>query len=369
MSAMLVIPVMAILLAPALWLILGRPSYLPSAARDDDLPAALSVIIPARDEEDNIATLLESIGKQSLQPLEIIVVNDGSSDNTASVAKTLGARVIDAAPLPDGWMGKPWACQQGASAATGQWLLFLDADVTLQPTAMNALGQLCADPARVYSVCPYHVIRHPYEELSAFFNVLMLAGVNAFGMGKSKQKNNALFGQCLLISKQHYQIVGGHETVSDKALENFHLAGELRRRGIPSSCYLGKGLVHMRMFPGGIKELWCSWKRGFSGGAAHTAPRVLFLSSLWISGMMLTIVCIGLCFSSSTPPLFYQLTAAAYFIHACQCIRSFQMAGNFSFCNALFFPLSLIFYQVLFFGSIIDKKRGKSSQWKGRTVH
>lgn len=369
MSAMLVIPVMAILLAPALWLILARPRYLPPATDNDGLAAKLSVIIPARNEELNIAKLLDSMSKQSPQPQEVIVVNDGSTDNTASVARAHGARVIDAGPLPDGWMGKPWACQQGAGAATGQWLLFLDADVTLEASAMSALCQLCAEPQRVHSVCPYHVIGHTYEELSAFFNVLMLAGVNAFGISKSHNDNNALFGQCMLISQHHYEMIGGHESVSNKALENFHLARELRHHGIPSSCYLGKGFIHMRMFPGGFKELWNSWKKGFSGGAAHTAPRALLLSSLWISGMMLTLVCIALSLSSYTQELFHKLTITAYLIYAFQCLSAFKRAGNFSLWNALLFPVSLLFYQVLFFGSIIDKKRGKTSQWKGRTVH
>lgn len=369
MSAVLVIPIMAMLLAPALWLILGRPRYLAPATDNDGLAATLSVVIPARDEETNIAQLLDSLKKQSPQPLEIIVVNDGSTDNTAGIAKTHGARVIDAEPLPDGWMGKPWACQQGADAAQGQWLLFLDADVTLEDSAMSSLCQLCAEADRVHSVCPYHAIKQPYEELSAFFNVLMLAGVNAFGMSKRHNANSALFGQCLLISQHHYQAIGGHHSVSNRALENFHLAQELKRHGIPSSCYLGKGFIHMRMFPDGVKQLWDSWKKGFSGGAANTAPRALFLSSLWISGMMLTLVCIALSFSSYTSGLFCKFTAAAYLIHACQCVITFQRAGSFSLWNGILFPLSLLFYQVLFFSSVIDKKRGKTSQWKGRTVH
>ena len=377
MPAMLVMPVMAILFAPAIWFLLGRPRFLPSlppAEKPGKASAAISIIIPARNEEANIARLLESIQQQSSQPLETIVVNDGSTDNTASIASQLGARVIDVAALPDGWMGKPWACQQGAHAAntansaTGDWLLFLDADLILEPSALHALSQVCAGSDQVHSVCPHHVIKHPYEQLSAYFNVLMLAGVNAFGIGKSATDNAALFGQCLLISQKHYQQVNGHETVKDKALENFHLARQFKQLGIPCSCYLGKGLIHMRMFPNGIGELWSSWKKGFTSGAAHTAPRALLLSSLWISGMMLTIVCLILSFTSYASNLFILITALAYLIYACQSLRVFKLAGTFSAWNALFFPLSLLFYQTLFFSALIDKKRGKTTNWKGRAV-
>lgn len=380
MPAMLVMPVMAILFAPAIWFLLGRPRFLsslPPAEKPGKASPAISIIIPARNEETNIARLLESIQQQSLPPLETIVVNDGSTDNTASIASQLGARVIDVEALPDGWMGKPWACQQGAHAAnatntansaTGDWLLFLDADLILAPSALHALSQVCAGSDQVHSVCPHHVIKHPYEQLSAYFNVLMLAGVNAFGIGKSATDNAALFGQCLLISQKHYQQVNGHETVKDKALENFHLARQFKQLGIPCSCYLGKGLIHMRMFPNGIGELWSSWKKGFTSGAAHTAPRALMLSSLWISGMMLTIVCLILSFTSYISNLFILITALAYLIYACQSLRVFKLAGTFSAWNALFFPLSLLFYQTLFFSALIDKKRGKTTNWKGRAV-
>lgn len=374
MPAMLVMPVMAILFAPAIWFLLGRPRFLsslPPAEKPGKASAAISIIIPARNEEANIARLLESIQQQSSQPLETIVVNDGSTDNTASIASQLGARVIDVEALPDGWMGKPWACQQGANTAncaTGDWLLFLDADLILEPSALHALSQVCAGSDQVHSVCPHHVIKHPYEQLSAYFNVLMLAGVNAFGIGKSATDNAALFGQCLLISQKHYQQVNGHETVKDKALENFHLARQFKQLGIQCSCYLGKGLIHMRMFPNGIGELWSSWKKGFTSGAAHTAPRALLLSSLWISGMMLTIVCLILSFTSYASDPFVLVTALAYLIYACQSLRVFKLAGTFSAWNALFFPLSLLFYQTLFFSSLIDKKRGKTTNWKGRAV-
>lgn len=365
----LVIPALAILVAPAIWFVLGAPRYLKLRTDSPSEATDISIIIPARDEESNIATLLESIRNQSVRPLETIVVDDGSSDNTAEVAANHGARVIAAAALPAGWMGKPWACQQGAEAAGGNWLLFLDADLVLDKFAMAAMAQLCAKPDQVHSVCPYHTIKHPYEELSAFFNVLMLAGINAFAPGKSSGKNAALFGQCMLISRAHYQQVDGHHAVKDKALENFHLAKKLGQLGIARSCYLGKGMINMRMFPDGIGTLWSSWKKGFSGGAAHTAPRALLFSSLWISGMMLTIASLLLLPTPYASGYFSLLTAAAYLVHACQCFLVFRLAGTFSIGNALFFPISLLFYQVLFFGSLIDKRRGKKTEWKGRAVH
>lgn len=366
---MLAIPALAIVLTAAIWFVLGRPRYL--AIPGGNLPetSEISIVIPARNEEHNIASLLSSIRQQSLAPMEIIVVDDGSTDDTAEVARSKGARVITAEPLPDGWMGKPWACQQGADCAKGNWLLFLDADLLLKQNALLSLSSLSEDESHVYSVCPYHEIKRPYEELSAFFNTLMLAGINAFSSSKSAARDSALFGQCMLISRAHYEQANGHHSVKAKTLENFHLAKKLKELGIGRSCYLGRGLIHMRMFPNGIGELWMSWKKGFSGAAAHTASSALLFSSLWISGMMLTLVCLVILAAATTSGPFIIATCTAYLVNAMSCLVVFRLAGNFSPWNALFFPVSLIFYQSLFMTSLIDKRRGKKTEWKGREVH
>ena len=96
----------------------------------------VSIIIPARNEEHNLPTLLRSLAAQSVKPHEIIVVDDGSTDRTAEVARQLGATVIASQPLPDGWRGKTWACHQGAQAATGELLLFVDADTWFEPDGL-----------------------------------------------------------------------------------------------------------------------------------------------------------------------------------------------------------------------------------------
>ncbi|MBT8045439.1 MAG: glycosyltransferase [Verrucomicrobiae bacterium] len=365
---MLIIPILALLCAPALWVVLGRPRFLPEPTKAAS-PCDISIIIPARNEATNIKQLLDSIRRQSHQPKETIVVNDGSTDDTAEIARTMGATVINAKPLPDGWNGKPWACQQGASAATGSWFLFLDADLDLRDGAVGSLLQLCTQPDKVYSVCPHHRIKKMYEQLSAFFNVLMLAGSSAFGVNKQASGKTALFGQCLLINSDHYQQVGGHESVKDKVLENFHLAEILKSLGIKRECFMGRHLIEMRMHPLGLSELWASWQKGFSDGAANTAPRVLVYSSIWISGMILTIVSAIVAWTSYSSSPFIILTAIAYLSHALFCLWVFRLAGNFSVWNALLFPLSFTFYQVLFFYSIINKKRGRTTQWKGRAVN
>ncbi len=365
-GALLIFPCLALLCAPALWIVLGRPRILTLDSAQPSPPSSISVIIPARNEEINIGNLLSSINAQCTAPLEVIVVNDGSTDRTSMIAQDHGALVIDAKPLPQDWKGKPWACQQGVDAAKGSSYLFLDADTSLSKNAISILGALTKKSKKVYSICPYHKIKKPYEQLSSFFNVLMLAGSNAF---KLKDANNpALFGQCMLISREHYLQSGGHAAVKDKVLENFHLSAILKEIGIERECYMGKGIVNMRMFPNGFGELWSSWQKGFSNGAANADPQALLWSSVWISGLMFCVVSLLLLLTPYTSPMYHWFTGATYLIIMSQCMWAFRWAGSFSIINALFFPITLIFYQILFFTSIVNGRLGKKSRWKGREV-
>ena len=196
----------------------------------------------------------------------------------------------------------------------------------------------------------------------------MVAGVNAFGLKPDPSGNVGLFGQFLLISRRHYDAVSGHEAVRAEVLENFHLAGHLAERGIGRSCLLGRGSVGMRMFPGGIGELCASWKKGFTTGAKNAAPRALLLVSVWITGAMLALVGGVLAATPFASDCFRLVAIVVYALYVIQCHRAFRVAGNFSLLNALFFPCSLLFYQAIFFTSLIERRLGIKTRWKGRHV-
>src|SRR5277367_5581948 len=97
------------------FLLIRRVPACPSAQSHD--ATSLSIVIPARNEEDNLPRLLQSIALSAVRPAEILVVDDASTDDTAPIARSLGAIVITSLPLPEGWTGKAWACHQGAQGA------------------------------------------------------------------------------------------------------------------------------------------------------------------------------------------------------------------------------------------------------------
>lgn len=349
------------------WIISARFRTVPRPGDEEagDAPR-ISILIPARDEEDNLQRLLPSIAAQSFSQLEVIVIDDQSKDRTAEIAVSHGARVIPGKPLPEGWYGKPWACQQGADAATGDWFLFLDADTALEAEGLRRISGLTRDDRSVHSICPYHRIEKPYEELSAFFNVIMLLGMNAFTVKGDRAEGIGLFGQALLISREQYESVGGHEPVKREVLENFHLSRPLAEAGYRCRCYLGKGTIWMRMFPGGIRDLARGWSKGFVSGADNTPKGALVGISLWLSGLIMGTI--ALTFLPLAGPAVTWAIFGFYALCASQTFYLVRHAGSYSLLGAILFPIGLIFYQGLFFRALRNRNRGGATQWKGRDV-
>ena len=179
----LILAVVLLVAALCPWWLLRDLRTLPAgpaaAARTPSSPS-ISVVIPARDEEHTLPLVLASLARLSVPVDEIVVVDDGSSDRTAEVARAAArARGRGNAPAA-GWTGKAWACQTGAGATTGGLLLFLDADTALAPDAMDGLLALHEQHGGLVSVQPFHRVVRPYEQLSAYFNVVSLLASGAF---------------------------------------------------------------------------------------------------------------------------------------------------------------------------------------------
>ena len=303
-----------------------------------------SIIIPARNEEHNLPVLLRSINAQSSRPLEVLVVDDGSTDRTAAVARELGATVIASQPLPDGWRGKTWACHQGAQAARGELLLFLDADTWFES---DGLAKILANyTGGALSVGPYHAVRQPYEQLSAFFNLVMTAGTVRGG----------LFGQMLLVDRESYQRVGGHETVKGRTLENFFLASLFRAACIPVRSVTGKGMLAFRMYSNGLRELVEGWTKGFASGARQTSKPVLLLIVAWMNGLMLPVVLLP----------FTAWAVVVYALCAAQVAWACRQVGAFRWYTAGLYPVPLCFFFAVFTRSAL--RSGKQVTWKGREI-
>lgn len=346
------------------WVVLGRVKLCGLDDADKTISAAqLSVIIPARNEEQNLPTLLRSLAAQAIRPREIIVVNDASTDRTAEIAQQLGARIMNSQPLPEGWRGKTWACHQGAQEATGDLLLFLDADTWFEPDGLRrVLAEFQAAGGGVLSVAPHHAVCTFHEQFSAFFNLVMLAGTGAFTMRGDGLAPRGLLGQFMLIERSAYQRVGGHEAVKGRILENFWLAEQLRAAGVPLRCRGGRGVFAFRMYPQGWREVVDGWTKGFASGAGQTPLPILLLIVAWMFGLMAAPLRLALGSQSL-------LWLGVYALGSAQVAWLLRCVGTFHWSAALFYPVPLIFYFAVFARSVSRARNKQTVVWKGRQIH
>jgi len=298
---------------------------------------------------------------------EIIVVNDHSEDRTKEIAEKSGVEVLESLPIPEGWLGKTWACYQGARIASGEILIFLDADTVLEKNGLKKIIETYVEKDGVLSIQPYHKMRKLYEQLSAFFNIIMMAGSGAFTVLGRRIKPIGLFGQVVVMRRQYYLDSGGHDKVKGEILEDLAFGSELQKKGVEIHCLGGKSTVSFRMYPNGIRELINGWSKGFAMGAAKTSIPLLILIVAWISGSIgTTRSLIEIIIATNNVQI--ALYGSLYILYSVQIYWMLIRIGNFKFYTALFYPIPMSFFVVVFTYSFVRIFLVRSVKWKGREI-
>lgn len=217
---------------------------------------SVSVLIPARNEAARIGGTVRRLLDQDSPHFELVVLDDGSSDGTANVAREVAAgdprlRLLPGADLPPGWLGKNWACAQLAEAARGEVLVFTDADVDWAPGALAAVAQdLEESEADMLAVWPTQRTETPAERLVvpmmalAIVGYLPVLGVHHLPFASLAAAN----GQCLAFRREAYRLLGGHEGVKASVIEDITLARRAKRLHLRLRIADGDGLVSCRMY-------------------------------------------------------------------------------------------------------------------------
>jgi glycosyltransferase involved in cell wall biosynthesis len=226
----------------------------------------VSAIIPARNEEASIARAVESVAMQ-LEVGEVIVVNDQSTDRTGAILAALAARipklkVLDAGPLPAGWVGKNFAVSIGAAAATGEWLLFTDADTYHYPGATRrALSDAVDHDAVLVSYSPEQEMKTWWERALIPFVYCRLAATYSFScVNDPAQPDAAANGQFIFVLREAYEAVGGHAAVRREILEDVALARLMKRKGYGIYFTAPMGVVRTRMYRS-LGAMWQGWTK------------------------------------------------------------------------------------------------------------
>ena len=226
----------------------------------------VSVIVPARNEEQCLGRCLESLVDQPGVSYEVLVVDDGSTDRTRVIAESFApVQVMEAGPLPAGWTGKNHAAWQGTQRARGRWLLFTDAD-----TAHEA-GSLAASVAEAeqYGVAMFSY--SPRQEVASFWERALMPVVFAelaatYPLSQvcdPKSPVAAANGQYLMISREAYDALGGHRAVTGALLEDVALARRVKESGRGLRFRYGGDAVRARMYRS-FGHMWEGWTKNLA---------------------------------------------------------------------------------------------------------
>jgi len=213
----------------------------------------VSILIPARNEEENIRACLVSCLNQTYLNKEIIVLDDNSTDRTLEIMSNYSDRIkiINGEKLPEGWIGKNWACNQLAQKANGDYLLFIDADVRLNDYAVeSAIEEMAQTNSGLISVFPTQIIKTFSEWLIVpLMNWILLGFLPLTMVYYSKHKSFvAANGQFMLWQADAYKKLGGHYSVKDKSVEDMEFARNCKLNGIKIKTLLGGNLIYCRMY-------------------------------------------------------------------------------------------------------------------------
>jgi chlorobactene glucosyltransferase len=339
-------------------------------------PPRVTVIVPARNESRNIAACLQSILASSYPQLEVIVVNDHSTDDTRAIARSIGSTdprliILDNPDLPADWFGKQWACQTGADAASGEILVFMDADARAAPDLLvRSVNGMLRTGADFYSVLGRQEMVTFWERLLQMqvFTVLVtrFGGteiVNRSGKASAKIAN----GQYLMVRRATYDEFGGHGLVRGYVAEDLMLAQRYFELGKKTVLVEGLDQLSTRMYTS-LAELMGGWRKNLFAGGRHSMP--FGARAAWLAPLLLPLPFL----MQLAPPVLlviavvFQLPALELWAAIAAGVTlltwfAYYRIARVPVIYALLFPLGAAVTLYITLSAVL---RGSRVEWKGR---
>jgi chlorobactene glucosyltransferase len=327
----------------------------------------VSVLIPARNEENNIIDCIQSVLNNN-NITEILIYDDHSTDNTAQLVKEFSKKhhnitLIETKPLPDGWIGKNFACYQLGMHAKNEWLLFVDADTRLKENAVqNIIGDAILYNATMLSCWPG-------LKLNGFWEKLLMPMLNFFvftvypaplSFVRNTPSLSIAHGACMLFYKKLYDEVDGHSAVRKNIFEDTEFARLWRTRGQKSICLDGIGTIEVRMY-NSLSEIWTGFQKNFFPGFRRPISFWLFILFHFLLFLFPFIVGTLYLITSSGWSYFYNSIILIYIIRILLIVRFRQPIWA-----ALLHPIAEIFLIALGISSWWKYKFGGGVNWKDR---
>ncbi|MEX0662408.1 MAG: glycosyltransferase family 2 protein [Balneolaceae bacterium] len=358
---------------------------LPKATSSNIKQRKISVCIPARNEEAVIGNLLQSVCNQNYQSFEILVLDDQSTDKTPEIIQSFVSEYPDlithlkGKPKSKKWFGKPWACQQLADAATGEILLFLDADTQLEPDMLAKTGaSFDSYSLDMLTVWPRQILGTFWERtvipLVYYVLVTLLPAIYVYRSPrwmpsiinkKFKTAFAAACGQCIAFTREAYDQIGGHQAVKQDVVEDVALAKRAKLSGLTLRMFQGVGSISCRMYRS-EREMFEGLRKNFLAGFGKSLPFFVTAAILHFVVFVLPFITLVYSLIYYSPILFSFSVASITIIFLHRLILSVWFIWNPVY--GLLHPLGVLWYQWLGLIKIWDHLSGKKITWKGREV-
>lgn len=331
----------------------------------------VSILIPMRNEAHRLRPCVESVLAQvGLDDVEIVVLDDGSHDGTGDLVRTIVAddprvRVIAGGhdPLPSGWLGKPWACERLGRAATGDVLVFLDADVVLEPGAVAAaVTELRSRGQSLVSPYPAQDAHSWLERLTQ--PMVSWSWIATLPMPLSDTTHpmwSAAIGQFLVIDAQAYRAAGGHRPVAHFVVEDVEVLRNLKRHGYRGGPVNGGFLARCRMYSstqevvaGYEKSLWSVF-----GSSTRAIAMATAMVGIYVAPPVIAV--------TTREPSTRRWGMAGYLAGVAGRAAVARMTQERVWPDAFAMPTSAAAFAALTVRSMIRHREG-ALRWKGREV-
>ena len=337
----------------------------------------VSVIIPARNERRNIGRSVRAALDGTWQAVEVIVVDDRSSDGTADVARTASGsdhrvRIVENPDLPEGWFGKPWACATGAAAARGEIFCFTDADARHGPELVaRAVNAMRTRELDMLTVAGRQELGSFWERIVQPHVFWMLAarygGTESVNRSR-RVKDKIANGQCIFVRRDAYERIGGHGAVHDQVAEDVALAQRLFAAGMRTELVLGRDELTTRMYAS-LGEIMAGWRKNVFAGGREAMPwgrvgQMIFPALLLLVPLLTVAPLIVLMTAAlvAVPTWLATSAAVAVIAQLATWILVYRwMAAPVSY--AFVFPLGAAVFAIIATQAIA---RGPNVEWKGR---
>lgn len=327
----------------------------------------ISLLIPARNEEKNIANVLESLLGQDYPNFEIIMLDDNSTDKTREIAEEIAAdnpklKIIPGRPLPSGWLGKNYACSLLAGEAKGEILIFTDADNTHDKSAIsNTVARMQHNNLDFLSAFPQQLtITYAEKLIVPLIDLIVYSALILWTTYYFKSPlYSAANGQWVAFTRNGYRKSGGHEAVKSEIVEDVALARKAKKKGLRSMTLAGTGMVFGRMYDS-FSSAWHGMTKIMYGIVFNNFPALVIICS------MLLIITIA--------PYFFLLSGKLLFVGIAGIAAGLLWRAVLSLrfkspviLNILLHPATIIFLVALAFNSWWQANYG-SFRWKGREI-